>query len=542
MPPQDALLQHLRQFASAPFLFVGAGLSRRYLNLEGWEGLLRRFADLAGKPYEYYSSTANGDYLQIATLIAADLHEKWWSGPEFEESRKLYTKYAQGDESALKIEVARYIADSLEALPDTGPLATELDVLGDAVVDGIITTNFDPLLEHVFSTFKVFVGQDELLFSDPQGIGEIYKIHGSHENPNSLVLTTRDFATFRDRNPYLAAKLLAVFVEHPVVFLGYSLSDPNVIEILRSIASILTNDRIEQLQNRLIFVRWREDADPHGKLTATSLVTDGFTIPVQTLDVPDFVGVFESLAGLQRRFPARVLRQLKEHVYELVRDNDPKGRLYVQDLEADTDLSDVDVVLGVGTIARLVTSYKGKSRKDLILDTVNDADDLDPKRVVDEVLSTIATNQHVPIYKYLRGAGLLTEDGELIDPDGVDPKIRQRVEKGSEPWKVLSSYKKRAAEAADEHETFKTLAANCDPDDVLLYLAAIPEENIKPSELRKFLLEHQDDQYEHPANNLNATQWVKGVCLYDWLKYRRAPVRKGKKKPAKAKGKSKSAE
>ena len=47
----DDLHTHLEQFHTAPFLFVGSGLPRRYLGLEDWEGLLRRFANLSERPY-----------------------------------------------------------------------------------------------------------------------------------------------------------------------------------------------------------------------------------------------------------------------------------------------------------------------------------------------------------------------------------------------------------------------------------------------------------------------------------------------------------
>jgi hypothetical protein len=50
---REQISDHLSGFRSAPFLFAGAGLSRRYLGLDSWEGLLRRFAAEAGRPYEY---------------------------------------------------------------------------------------------------------------------------------------------------------------------------------------------------------------------------------------------------------------------------------------------------------------------------------------------------------------------------------------------------------------------------------------------------------------------------------------------------------
>src|ERR1700756_5292756 len=110
---EHPLEAHLHRFTSAPFLFVGAGISRRYLGLENWEGLLRRFASIGGRPYEYYSSSANGDLLEIASLIAADVHERWWNDDAFLESRESFKEEATTDESALKIEIARYLSDCL---------------------------------------------------------------------------------------------------------------------------------------------------------------------------------------------------------------------------------------------------------------------------------------------------------------------------------------------------------------------------------------------------------------------------------------------
>lgn len=132
-------------------------------------------------------------------------------------------------------------------------LLEELDLCKKIVIDGIITTNYDNLLEKIFSDFKTYIGKEELFFSSPQGVGEIYKIHGCQSKPNSLILTHEDYISFEKRNPYLAAKLLTIFTEHPIIFIGYSLTDENILKILNSIAQCLTNDNLQKLKNRLIF-------------------------------------------------------------------------------------------------------------------------------------------------------------------------------------------------------------------------------------------------------------------------------------------------
>lgn len=59
-------------------------------------------------------------------------------------------------------------------------------------------------------------------------MGEIYKIHGSCNNSESIVITENDYSVYNKRNAYLSAKLLTIFLEHPIIFLGYSLNDSNI--------------------------------------------------------------------------------------------------------------------------------------------------------------------------------------------------------------------------------------------------------------------------------------------------------------------------
>jgi hypothetical protein len=235
----------------------------------------------------------------------------------------------------------------------------ELDLLRRAVIDGVITTNFDPLLEQLFPDFEVFVGQEALLFENAVGVGEIYKIHGSVEAPDSLVLTRRDYDRFDETNPYLAAKLMTIFVEHPIVFLGYSLSDPNIGAILRAILSCLeSSERVAKLADRLMFVDWDSTASECSIARATLPVAQ-IQLPVLLIRVPSFGELFEVLALQPRTFPARLLRQLKEHVYNLILSTDAKSHLYVQPLDPSEDPRNVDVVFGVGAIETVRHASEG---------------------------------------------------------------------------------------------------------------------------------------------------------------------------------------
>lgn len=87
-----------------------------------------------------------------------------------------------------------------------------------------------------------------------QGIAEIYKIHGSVQNPESIVINKADYQKFYDKGKYLAAKLMTIFMEYPIIFIGYSISDSDIQAILSDVVECLPLDKIETLQKRFILL------------------------------------------------------------------------------------------------------------------------------------------------------------------------------------------------------------------------------------------------------------------------------------------------
>jgi len=453
---------------------------------------------------------------RVASEIAVVFHEVWWSDPRFEESRARFGDGLTSLEGPLKAEVARYSREAMSQVPVEGPRASELALLGRAVIDGVITTNYDGLMESVLGDFEPFVGQDGLLFSDTQGVGEIYKIHGSDAAPESLVLCEADYERFNERNPYLAAKLLTVFVEHPVIFLGYSLTDKDVGAILTSVAAALTTENLGRLQDRLIFVRWDEQqAEP--TLVPTQIAVSGLAIPVLLVTVPDFVGLFGVLAGLSRKFPARLLRRLKERVYELVLSKEPDASLAVVDIDDDTRMEDVDFVVGVGVRQSLgERGYVGLTREDLLRDTVAATSALEARKVAGEALPRVLrTPGNTPVFRYVRGAGLLRDDGTLLPDADVDERVAKRVALATRPFTVPQLAEPRAKRiVAAAGGDFGRLLADRTSADALLGVTAWPDDKLDLDALRVYLAE-QSGLFGSPLSSA----WAKAVCLYDYRRY-----------------------
>lgn len=491
---------------SAPFLFIGSGFSRRYIGLENWDGLLSRFC-VTGKPYAYFKSSANQDTPLTAKLISDEFYDYWWTNTAFESSRVKDSDKVADRTSPLRIEICNHIKEFSQQAAKNPAHTHELELLKKCDVDGVITTNWDCLIEDLFPDYRVFIGQKELLFSNPLSMAEIYKIHGCSSRPESLILTSDDYDNYNERNAYLASKLITIFVEHPIVFIGYKISDPNIRSLLKSISLCIGSENIEKLQDNLIFIDRKQPES--GPIIETSyLQFDAVQIPVKVIKTDDFSPVYEAISKFERKLPARVLRFCKERVFELVKSANPENKIAVVDFDSIDDPSSVEIIFGLGVLNKFgEQGYSAISLEDLFEDLVMENKRYNPQKLLEITFPSFPTaTKFTPIYKYLRAAGITSIEEYIASGLQIEKLMKKKASDFAAHASVANIQKYNQCST----EEFLSTATESEIVSLLPLL-----EKIDIPALEKYLRENFDDimasKYRYHFRKI--------MAFYDWLKY-----------------------
>lgn len=101
----------------------------------------------------------------------------------------------------------------------------------------IVTTNFDTLLEksdsYVVPQYEVVNSDEQLLSATKKN--KIIKMHGDVSDIESIVLKESDYINYENKKKAIHTYLKHLFFSKTIVFIGYSLSDYNIKQILNDI-------------------------------------------------------------------------------------------------------------------------------------------------------------------------------------------------------------------------------------------------------------------------------------------------------------------
>ena len=355
-------------FNTTPFLFIGSGISRRYLGLPDWRNLLVHFAaEISGNEFAYQlyaDKAADTPSLmrmpKIASLIERDFNEAWFTNPAKRHLDKEEMEAVKQGVSPFKAEVAWYIKHSFSPQPQYQEEIALFQKITTKSISGIITTNYDTFLENHCEGYKSYVGQNQLIFSSLQGIAEIYKIHGSVEVPESIVINEKDYQNFELQEKYLAAKLMTIFVEYPIIFMGYSISDNNVQMIIRSIVDCLDEEQVRKLSDRFVFVEYLQNHNGV-EISPYTVMVGEKPLLMKKVGLSNFSLLYRALDNKKAKIPVRLLRHFKQELYSYVITSSPTATMHVASID-DARIDDDDFVLAIGRASEL--GLKGLSGLD----------------------------------------------------------------------------------------------------------------------------------------------------------------------------------
>ena len=164
------------------------------------------------------------------------------------EAAQMYEKSRGYTRRELVDHIKRYLKPSPETRIDTE--AFDLIAHIPQLNAIIITTNWDNLMEEAI---KKATEVDPMVVINDFDVGKaagarhtIYKIHGSLERPETVVVTQADYrrlySELRSPQSLLFSILRTLLAQKTIVYIGYSLTDPDFEVLLNNIQQALTDD------------------------------------------------------------------------------------------------------------------------------------------------------------------------------------------------------------------------------------------------------------------------------------------------------------
>ncbi|MCA9766935.1 MAG: SIR2 family protein [Carnobacterium sp.] len=319
----EQLKQYIASMESRPILFIGSGFSQRYINAPTWSGLLEQLINEnpdIKRPLNYFIQQYNNDYAKIASELVKYYREYAWDNPSETTEFPEFTFNSDSTSIHLKYKISSILIELLEKFdPDTHELSKEIKLFEQLNPQAIITTNYDNLLETLFPKYVPIVGQEIIYQKTTTNIARILKIHGSVDACDSIVIEQKDYDNFSNNQIYLTAKLFTYFVEHPIIFIGYSLNDENIKAILHNVKQIINPENEPKIEN-MWFIDWSKEpinSDEIPPSDKSISVGNGGSVRINYIKLHTYEKLYEAL--YQDSVDMDILKKIEETMYNVVK-------------------------------------------------------------------------------------------------------------------------------------------------------------------------------------------------------------------------------
>ncbi len=427
-------IKNLLAFNRVPLLFVGSGLTKRYVSeYPSWEQLLNKIATTIGLSNSQYVNLFNKIKTQyendfdIYIEVASALEQKFIERIDLEGEEYLSTLFDKDELFEINSNKLSHfkclVAKQFSTLAITGDL-DEIKALKSAVqkCPVLMTTNYDKFLEdHILpKDFTSFVRQEEYFCDKSFNIKELYKLHGTIDDPTSIILTKKDYYDFDKKLLLVSSKLMTLLSEYPIVFIGYSLSDTNIQKIISNLMSCLNKEQLSKIQNSFIFIKWEPNQPEIVEQINSYQLEDGKTINMTTISTDNYLEIYNNLNMFSPKLPIDLIKKTRELIRDLITTTTDKEKIYCNELEK-ADENEFAIYLGNKSTITSMEGYKGIQTDDMILDSLYDKNKYNASQIltitlVDKVRQKIL----LPVFYYRK------KEEDIILPEKVKIYIDEK--------------------------------------------------------------------------------------------------------------------
>lgn len=346
----------VKGFKNYPVLFIGTGLSLRYLEKSySWDSLLAKIASEIEPNEEFYidiksdvNNNGTDDFPAIGSILTKMFNVllKNDRNGKFKNINDQYYKYYQSKTHSKITRLQIYISELLKnpSLRESSQHEIEELKKAEKNIISVITTNYDQLVENIFN-FHPLVGND-ILLSNPYGA--IYKIHGCVSHPEKIIITSEDYEQFEENYELIRAQLISLFIHNPIIFLGYSISDKNIIDVLRTIFKYVDSDSeiAEQIRKNFLIVEYEKNSTNTEVNDFDINLGNNQIIRINKIKTDKFSAIYQALSNLSLPVPAMDIRRIRD-IARII--TEEPNNLQVSISDDINNLNNSDRVLYIGT-------------------------------------------------------------------------------------------------------------------------------------------------------------------------------------------------
>lgn len=464
-------LDRLAEGKKLPVLFIGSGISKRYLyNYPDWDGLL----DMTFRKYnsDIFQFQKHKDSLirqglspfdvniQLATIIENEFNNAFFDRKvKLNIGNNKNPNWVRKGISPFKMYLSSFFKKiKLYRREDLDNELNKFKLL-KTKISAVITTNYDLFIENeIFpDDYTVFTNQSDLFGANSYNIAEIYKIHGSATDANSIVITEADYKKFNASRKLIIAKMLTLFAESPIVFLGYSFTDENIQTIIVDFLGCLSPEQLENIREHFIFISYKKGEQSLKEIQRTIITQAGDEIPITEIRTDNFELVYDTLNKITPGISPIKIRETKRVIKNIV-DTSITSEQAESVIVGIDDLSNIDLTskplaIAIGYKENILNKFGyGLFDDELIFeDILYNNKNFDADSMCIDRFKSIPSTRLLPVFKYIKNATMEpSSDSRLYKyielHNSVEKIIAKKVEKSIKNLPVFYNYEELLSE------------------------------------------------------------------------------------------------